>query len=132
MVRKIAAVAAVVLAVVAAGCGSKSATGVSVPVSGDWSGATSTSNGSIGFNMTLAEDSTEHISGSGLATGLNGSGGSLTYSVSGVRSGSSVSLELNATGLTSPAYTGRLTDDNTIEGQLNGSGFNGVALTLRR
>ncbi len=132
MIRRIAGAAAVALAVLAAGCGSKSATGVSVPVNGEWSGATSTSTGSIGFDMTLAEDSTEHISGNGLATGLNGSGGSLAYSVSGVRSGSSVTLELNATGLTSPTYSGRLADDNTIEGQLNGSGFSGVALTLRR
>ena len=131
MVRKIAGAAAVVLAVVAAGC-SKSATGVSVPVTGEWMGATNAAAADIGFDMTLTEDSTEHISGTGLMTGWNGMGGSITCTVSGARSGSDVTLTLNTNGFVPATYTGQLADDNTMEGHLNNSGFNNVPLTLRR
>ncbi len=122
----------VALGLVAWACGGKDATGVSVPVNGEWAGTTSQANGQFGFDMTVTEDSTGHVSGTGWATGFGGAGGSIAYAVDGTRSGSRVTLTFNSSGFYPPTFTATLTDASTLDGHLSDSGFNNAPLTLHR
>ena len=126
------AAALVATLLVVDGCSKDSPTGVSVNVSGQWGGTGKQDGQSISFLMTLTEGSGGSITGSGTVTTFTAGGSGLTYDVSGVRSGSSVTLSFVIQGFVSPIYKGDLTAANTMRGSIDGSGFNAMALRLDR
>ena len=129
----IAALGVAASLVLASSCGGKDGpTGVSVNVSGSWAGSGSQGGYTFGFMMTITEAGDGSITGNGTATSFTGGGNGVSYTVAGSRSGSSVTLELDATGLEPPTYKGGLNDENTLWGRLNGSGFNNMQVTLVR
>jgi hypothetical protein len=115
----------------AAGCG-KDSTGVSTVVTGTWNGSAMQDGVTFSFSIQLTEVSGGQLRGTGTGSGALSGGRSSMLDVVGTRSGSNVSMTLSATGFTPMVYTGRLVDENEMEGKLDGSGFNQMSLTLRR
>lgn len=128
---KIAVTLAAVL-VVAGGCAKKDATGISVNVTGTWGGTGTQGGLSISFIMTVTEDGTGSITGNGTVTTFSSGGSGYSYTVSGTRDGSDVTLALNIPNLISPIYKAGLTATNTMTGGINGSGFANMGLRLDR
>lgn len=96
-------------------------------LSGRWSGSIS---GGGSISLTLAESESGNLSGSG---SVSGPGGSIAVTVaSGTHSGSSVSLSMTASGFEDLNFSGTIQDRTTIQGTLNGSGFDNVSVTLTR
>lgn len=96
-----------------------------VSIEGSWSGSTS---GGGNFNLTLAQDGSD-ITGSGSASG---EGGSASLDVTGTRSGTSISLVMTSSGFADLNYSGTIESSTTINGTLNGSGFQDEPLTLTK
>jgi hypothetical protein len=63
---------------------------------------------------------------------ISGAGTPLAITVTGTHSHPNVSLNANAPGFEPMNFQGTFTNDNTINGTLNGSGFDNFALTLQR
>jgi len=114
--------------ILALGC-SKDSTGVSADVSGSWMGTGSQSGYQWNFEMTLVEDNTGLVSGVGAVT-VNAN--QLSFTVSGRRDGSTVTLSLLAGNLDSPIYTATLKTATKMSGALDGSGFSKMSLELDR
>jgi hypothetical protein len=80
------------------------------------------------MNLTLTETG-GNVTGSGT---LAGPGGTVSVTVTGTHSHPSVSLTLSLTGFNPAVFTGSFTNDNTIPGALNGSGFVNFGITITR
>jgi hypothetical protein len=93
-------------------------------MNGSWQG---TAGGMI-VNLTLSE-SASTISGAGSMVFGNES---IAVNTTGVRTHPNVTLTLRATGYQDSNFSGAFTGDNAVAGHLTGSGFNNVAITLRR
>jgi hypothetical protein len=97
-------------------------------MAGHWVGSTT----SVGLDMTLT-DHAGQIGGSGTIGGSAITGGEIPFNVSGSRnSDSTFALTLKATGFTPATYAGKLLNDTTAAGTLNGSGFGTYILTTHR
>jgi len=117
------AVLALILALAA--CGGD-ATGPKTPsVSGGWTGTVMEA-GSL--NLTLVETSGT-LTGSG---SLSAGTFAAALTVTGAHAHPNVSLTMKSAGYEDMNFAGTMTDDRTIAGTLNGSGFSGQAVTLRR
>lgn len=117
--RQLALIAGLLIAL--AGCGD--ATGSSDAVSGRWSGG----DFELSLSVLIARDGSD-VTGSGNIT-LLGSSSSLT--VVGTWVAPNISLILQVSGFQDTNFTGTL-HRGVIEGELNGSGFNGYEMTLVR
>ena len=93
-------------------------------MTGKWSGG----GGGAVVNVTVNENDTE-INGSG---NLAGGSSSIALTVSGTNVYPNVSLTLSSTNYAPINFTGRFSDSNTIDGKLNGSGFNDLVISLVR
>ena len=104
-------------------CGDSS--GPSTPsTTGSWTGST----GGATFTLTLTE-ATQNITGSG---SLVGPGASIALTATGTHVHPNVSMIFRAAGYQDLNYQGSFTNDNTIVGTLNGSGFANTAVTFVR
>nr|BCX01925.1 MAG: hypothetical protein KatS3mg041_1971 [Bacteroidota bacterium] len=94
-------------------------------LSGRWTGVVQ----GITIDVTLVETKGT-ITGSG---SIQAPGVSISVSVTGTYSFPNVSMTFRSTGYEDFTFSGTLSaDGNTLSGSLNGSGFNNVAITLRR
>ncbi|MCS7081522.1 MAG: hypothetical protein N2561_03300 [Bacteroidetes bacterium] len=94
-------------------------------LSGRWVGIVQ----GVTLDVTLVE-SKGTITGSG---SVQAPGVSISVSVTGTYSFPNVSMTFRSTGYEDFTFSGTLSaDGNTLAGALNGSGFNNVAITLRR
>lgn len=118
--RRVATLAAIVL--LALGCSGDS-TGPELTVTGVWSGAMSDGTA----NLTLTQ-SGSNITGSG---SLSGPGGTEAVTVTGSFAKPNVSLTLTAAGFSPINYSAEL-NKNRLVGEMNGSGFSNLAVTLTR
>jgi hypothetical protein len=109
-------------------CGDSS--GPSAPsMTGTWSGNTSAGGVPFTFSMTVTAAG-QQVSGNGQF--MVQGGGSVVFTVAGNHVHPNVSLTIMATGSQDAIYTGSFTNNSSISGQLNGSGFVNVGLTLNR
>ncbi len=112
------------LLVFAAACGDSPSQPRTPSIDGAWSGS------AAGFTLNLVLASgAAGVSGNGT---VSGEGTSIAVTATGTHVHPNVALTLQATGFQDLNFQGQFTDDNTINGTLNGSGFNNFALTLRR
>ena len=95
-------------------------------MSGSWLGAES----GLTLKLTLHEDSDGNITGSGTMIGNNGE--SIACDVTGTNAYPNVTLTLSSTGYYDVNFTGKFVDDDTVDGELNGSGFTNFNITLVR
>jgi len=114
------------LALLLAACGGGGdSTGPSRPnLDGAWSG----SNAGITLSVTLNENRGD-VFGDGNLTSINAS---IALTVSGTYSSPSVSLTMSAQGYQDLNFTGSMASPTSMTGTLNGSGFNGFAITLHK
>lgn len=92
---------------------------------GAWTGSAS----GVTLTVTISESASGTLSGSGNFTGPFGSA---AVNITGTHAHPSISFTMTSTGFTDVNFSGSFTGDNTIQGSLNGSGFNSFALTLLR
>jgi hypothetical protein len=93
-------------------------------MSGRWSGAAS----GLIVTLTLSQSGNDVI-GSGL---ISGTTTSIAVEVTGTNVYPNVSLTFYATGYYPMNFTGKFSDNNTIPGKFNGSGFSDFSITLIR
>lgn len=94
------------------------------PLDGDWSGV---SNGlTAAFRFDQVDDK---LQGSGTLSTANAS---IPVSIRGSFVDSTVTFAITAAGSQGLTFSGTLTDPDTIDGQLDGSGFNAFLITLQR
>ncbi len=105
------------------GCGDDASEPKIPTLDGRWSGTTS----DLTVNLTLTEDNRE-VTGSGTLSGTS----SIALQVDGSHVHPDVSLTLSASGYEDMNFTGELINDESVRGELRGSGFNGETLTLRK
>lgn len=123
--RKLFAVLSLVLLSLA-GCGDDGPSEPEIPsLTGAWSGSAS----GYTFNLTMTESAGGILDGNG---SINGPGFAAAMEVSGRHAHPSVSLTIVPAGFEPLNFQGTMADDRTINGTLNGSGFNNFALTMRR
>ena len=112
---------AVAVTLFALGCGDS--TGPELTVTGVWSGALSNST----VTLTLTQDGAD-ITGAGA---INGPGGTAAVTVDGIFAEPNVTLTLTAVGFSPINYSAEL-DRERMVGEMNGSGFSDLAVTLTR
>lgn len=106
-------------------CGDDSPTGpAEVSIEGTWTG--SIEGGT--FTLTLAQQGSD-ITGSG---NISATGGSASLNITGTRSGANISLVMTSSGFEDLNYSGTIQNATTINGTLNGSGFQNEPLTLTK
>jgi len=115
-------------------CGSPTELEPSGPsVTGSWTGI-----GQDGFNffdlsLALTEGPSGKISGTARLAHVVASQGAFDFVVrNGAHGHPDVLVSLYTTGRVDVNYSGRFISEHTIEGFMNGSGFNNVAITLNR
>lgn len=91
---------------------------------GRWTGTASQTT----VTVTLNENS-GNITGSGNVTG---GGESLAVNVTGTNAANAISMTLTAAGFQPVNFTGNITSATSMNGTLNGSGFENFALTLNK
>lgn len=95
--------------------------------SGQWAGTTS---GGITLSVLLTEGMGGNLTGSGTFSSV---GGVAAIDITGVHVFPNVSLTMTASGFESLNFSGLMNQDGTlISGTLNGSGFQGSAITIGR
>lgn len=101
-------------------------TGPEAPsLTGQWSG---TSQG-ITLTVTLSEDASGALSGSGT---FSVTGGAIAVTITGSHAHPAVSFTLTANGIEDSNYSGTVTSPDRIDGSLSGSGFNAFQIPLVR
>ena len=115
---------AVVLAALVACSGNETVQPTPGPLDGDWSGV---SNGlTAAFRFDQADDK---LRGSGTLSTVNAS---IPVSIRGSFVDPNIAFAITAAGSQGLNFSGTLTDPDTIDGQLDGSGFNAFFITLHR
>ena len=93
--------------------------------SGDWEGDVA--------DMVLSIDVDEDEDGDFEGTGqLSGPGGTLDVDIEGEHDHPDVTFTMSAEGFDPAEFEGEFDGDDTVEGELNGSGFFGEEITLER
>jgi hypothetical protein len=94
------------------------------PLDGDWIGV---SNGlTAAFRFDQVDDK---LQGTGTLSTVSAS---IPVSIRGSFVDSTVTFATRSAGSQGPTFSGTLTDPDTIDGQLDGSGFNAFLITLHR
>jgi hypothetical protein len=91
---------------------------------GAWQGSAD----GVTFNFTFEQNGTS-VTGTG---NVSGAGGTLAVTASGTHSHPNVNFTIAADGFNAATFAGAFTDDRTIDGLLNGSGFVSSQLILRK
>jgi hypothetical protein len=113
-----------VLAAVLACSGNETVQPTPGPLDGDWSGV---SNGlTAAFRFDQVDDK---LHGTGALTTATVS---IPVNIRGTYVDPDVSFAITASGFQNLTFTGSLTDPDTIDGHLDGSGFNAFLITLHR
>jgi len=94
------------------------------PLDGDWSGVSSGLTAAFRFDQV-----DDKLRGTGTLSTINAS---IPVNIRGSVVDSTVVFAITATGSQGLSFSGRLTDPDTIDGQLDGSGFNAFLITLHR
>lgn len=100
-----------------------------IVVTGEWAGRAGAGNGVFDIEITMTE-----TEGSVSGTGRFVAAGAVVaaFTLSGTHTFPEVALTIVATGFQDALFTGSFTGDNTITGQLNGSGFENEPVTVTR
>ena len=109
------------LLVLLSACGLPKAT-----MRGQWSGA----NEGFVLKLTLRESAEGDITGSGSIKTKEGE--TIALDVTGSNVYPHVTMTFSSTGYYDFNFTGEFSDNNTIDGKLNGSGFTDFEITLER
>lgn len=117
-------VSSIVLAGLLACSGNETVQPTPGPLDGDWSGVSSGLTAAFRFDQV-----DERLRGSGTLSTVNAS---IPVSIRGSVVDSAVVFAITATGSQGLTFSGTLTDPDTIDGQLDGSGFNAFLITLHR
>jgi opacity protein-like surface antigen len=114
----------IVLAAVLACSGNETVQPTPGPLDGDWSGVSSGLTAAFRFDQV-----DDKLQGRGTLSTVNAS---IPVGIRGSFVDSTVTFAITAAGSQGLTFTGTLTDPDTIDGQLDGSGFNAFPLTLHR
>jgi hypothetical protein len=94
------------------------------PLDGDWSGVSNGLTAAFRFDQV-----DEKLQGTGTLSTVNAS---IPVNIRGSVVDSTVVFAITATGSQGLTFSGTLTDPDTIDGQLDGSGFSAFLITLHR
>lgn len=114
------------LLILFAACSGDSPSAPATPsINGTWNGT----GAGVTVNMVLTSAGTGTVSGNGT---IGAGSSSIPITITGTHAHPGVALTGKATGFQDMIFQGSFTDNNTIMGTLNGSGFSNFALTLKR